>query len=134
MLLNIDKFKTPFEYKIKTLNNREEVNVNVDLVETFNYLLGIKVKKIRQYRNEDVKYIIVYGEKENPKENTLIIWRNFDELKLETEKVFIEKTVIPELHTNNTQHLNIYINVDSYIKGAQSIEPIFKELSGIRND
>jgi len=134
ILLNLDLFKTPFEYKIKTLLNRDEKEVNVDLVETFNYLLGIKVEKIRQYSNEDVKYIIVYGDNENPNENTLIIWRDFDETKLEIEKKFIEETVIPELHTDNTKPLNIYINVDSYIKGAQSIEPTFKERMGIRND
>jgi len=134
VLLNIDGFKTPFEYKIKTLQDREEKEVNVDLVETFNYLLGIKVEKIRQYSKEGVSYIIVYGEKENPSEKTLIIWRDFDDTKLETEKQFIEETVIPELHTDNTQPLNIYVNVDSYIKGAQSIEPTFKELMGIRND
>jgi len=134
VLLNIDMFKTPFEYKIKTLQYKEEKEENVDLVETFNYLLGIKVKKIRQYNNEDTQYIIVYGEKEETNENILIIWRNFDDSKLEAEKHFIEEIVIPELHPDNTQPLTIYINVDSYVKGAQSIEPKFKEFMGIRND
>jgi adenine-specific DNA-methyltransferase len=125
--LTVDKFKTPFDYKIKTLQGREEKTEPVDLVETFNYLLGIKVKKIRQYENEQTKYIMVYGEKgEEPAcTKVLIIWRNYDETILEKEKPFIEQKIIPQFNPDT-----IYINVDSLIKGAESIEPKFKELMG----
>jgi len=48
-LLNIDQLKDPFSYKLKV--NLEEVGepqeVVVDIPETFNYLLGLKVKKIK---------------------------------------------------------------------------------------
>ncbi|HDQ06356.1 MAG TPA: hypothetical protein ENN36_06525 [Candidatus Bathyarchaeota archaeon] len=125
--LTVDKFKTPFDYKIKTLQGREEKMEPVDLVETFNYLLGIKVKKIRQYENEKTRYIVVYGEKREEAACTkvLIIWRNYDETILEKEKQFVEKQIIPEFNPDT-----IYVNVDSLIKGAESIEPKFKELMG----
>jgi len=125
--LTVDRFKTPFDYKIKTLHGREERTEPVDLVETFNYLLGIKVRKIRQYDNEQTKYIIVYGEKgEDPScTKVLIIWRNFDETILEKEKQFIEEKILPQFNPHT-----IYVNVDSLIKGAESIEPKFKELMG----
>jgi adenine-specific DNA-methyltransferase len=125
--LTIDRFKTPFDYKIITLQGREEKTEPVDLVETFNYLLGIKVKKIRQHENEQTKYIIVYGEKgEEPScTKVLIIWRKYDENILEKEKQFIEQKIIPQFNPDI-----IYINVDSLIKGAESIEPKFKELMG----
>lgn len=42
-LLNIDMFKNPFEYKLKIANGLETQLTTVDLVETFNYLLGIEV-------------------------------------------------------------------------------------------
>ncbi|RLA07777.1 MAG: site-specific DNA-methyltransferase [Gammaproteobacteria bacterium] len=47
-LLNIDTFKTPFDYKLKiaTSSVGETKDTNIDLIETFNYLLGIIVKKI----------------------------------------------------------------------------------------
>jgi len=123
--LTVDKFKTPFDYKIKTLQGREEKTEPVDLVETFNYLLGIRVKKIRQYENEQTKYVIVYGEKgEEPAcTKVLIIWRNYNENILEKEKQFIEQKIIPQFNPDI-----IYVNVDSLIKGAESIEPKFKEL------
>jgi adenine-specific DNA-methyltransferase len=125
--LTIDRFKTPFDYKIKTLQVREERTEPVDLVETFNYLLGIRVKKIRQYENEQTKYIIVYGEQgEEPScSKVLIVWRNYNENILEKEKKFIEQKIIPQSNPDT-----IYINVDSLIKGAESIEPKYKELIG----
>jgi len=125
--LTVDRFKTPFDYKIKTLQGRAEKTEPVDLVETFNYLLGIRVKKIRQYENEQTKYIIIYGEKgEEPScTKVLIIWRNYNENMLEKEKHFIEQKIMPQFNPDI-----IYINVDSFIKGAESIEPKFKELMG----
>jgi hypothetical protein len=89
--------------------------------------LGIRVKKIRQYQNEETKYSIVYGEKgEEPScTKILIIWRNYDKNILEKEKQFIEQKIITQFNPDT-----IYINVDSLIKGAESIEPTFKELMG----
>jgi len=47
-LLNIDSFRTPFDYKLKiaTSSVGETKDTNIDLVETFNYLLGLVVEKI----------------------------------------------------------------------------------------
>jgi len=45
-LLNVDGFRNPNEYKLKVERNGETQLVNVDLVETFNWLLGLTVKHI----------------------------------------------------------------------------------------
>lgn len=45
-LLNVDAFKSPFEYKMKITEKNECKERNVDLCETFNYLIGLTV--IRQ--------------------------------------------------------------------------------------
>lgn len=42
-ILNLDLFKTPFNYKMKINENNETKDKTVDLVETFNYLLGLSV-------------------------------------------------------------------------------------------
>lgn len=42
-ILNLDLFKTPFNYKMKINENNETKDKIVDLVETFNYLLGVTV-------------------------------------------------------------------------------------------
>lgn len=43
-LLNIKQFKNPFEYTLKVTRNNETKTTNVDLVETFNYLIGLRVE------------------------------------------------------------------------------------------
>jgi len=48
-LLNLDMFKDPFAYKLKVLEGDEIVERPVDLVETFNYLLGIQVRKMQAF-------------------------------------------------------------------------------------
>ena len=42
-LLNLDQFKKPFDYKLKITQNNEAKETTIDLVETFNYLLGLTV-------------------------------------------------------------------------------------------
>lgn len=45
-LLNIDQFANPFGYKMKIANGLETKETVIDLVETFNYLLGLVVTRI----------------------------------------------------------------------------------------
>ncbi|MDK2888849.1 MAG: adenine-specific DNA-methyltransferase [Thermoanaerobacter sp.] len=45
-LLNVDQFANPFNYKMKIANGLETKETAVDLVETFNYLLGLVVTRI----------------------------------------------------------------------------------------
>ena len=42
-LLNLDQFKKPFDYKLRITQNNEAKETTIDLVETFNYLLGLTV-------------------------------------------------------------------------------------------
>jgi len=51
----------------------ESKDRDIDLIETFNYLLGLKVRSIRQLENNDRKYRIVTGERDNDK--ITVVWR-----------------------------------------------------------
>jgi adenine-specific DNA-methyltransferase len=42
-LLNLENFNTPFDYRLKTTEHNETIDAPVDLVETFNYLIGLTV-------------------------------------------------------------------------------------------
>ena len=121
--LAIDKFQTPFDYKIKTLNGNEERNKTVELVETFNYLLGLHVEKLRAFKDEDRYYRVVFGKQETQK--VAVIWRNTKDIDLKKDKKFIEETILANEKTNR-----IFINGDSYVKNAEPIEPEFKKLMG----
>jgi adenine-specific DNA-methyltransferase len=50
----------------------------VDLVETFNYLLGIHVKKMRQFQGNGRLYRAVLGEKDG--KCIVIVWRPLHDL------------------------------------------------------
>ncbi len=54
-LLNIQAFGNPFDYRLKVTRNHEQQNVVIDLVETFNYLIGLRVQTLsaRQHLTAD---------------------------------------------------------------------------------
>ena len=134
-LLNIDKLQSPFSYKLKV--NLEEVGepeeMVVDLPETFNYLLGIKVKKVK-VRNAGRKYLFIEGEKE--KQEIAIIWREYDinwkEKDFEEDKKFIREELkewTPQMVYINGQSI-LTPDFEDFRADIRSIESEFKRLMG----
>jgi adenine-specific DNA-methyltransferase len=119
----IEKFQTPFDYKIKIITKNGEKEQTLDLVETFNYLLGLYVQKLRTLKDGENTYRVVLGKRNN--ENIIIIWRSTKNIDLQRDKKFIEENVL----SGNAPD-TIFINGDSYIKNAKAIEPEFKRLMG----
>lgn len=120
--LMVDKFRTPFNYKIKASTTGEKGEfITVDLVETFNYLLGLDVERLRVFKDGDRIYKVIFGKKGN--DNIVVIWRNTTDLDFEKDKKFIEEAVLNGNETNF-----IFINGDNYVKNARAIEPEFKKL------
>jgi adenine-specific DNA-methyltransferase len=48
-LLNVERLAHPFDYRLKVQEGDELVERTVDLIETFNYLLGLHVKKLWEF-------------------------------------------------------------------------------------
>lgn len=132
-LLNLKQFENPFEYKLKIISgNKDEEIVNVDLVETFNYLIGLKVNSYKFRQEGGRKYVFVLGEKNNRR--VTVIWRftkacperSEGTLDLEKDKKLIEKTI------GDYNPEEIFINGDAfYPKGYKVIETEFKALMGV---
>ena len=122
-IISIDNFQTPFNYKIKILNGEKECEEIIDLVETFNYLLGLKINKIKLRNDNGRVYKTIIGECDH--EQVAVIWRDTPGLDLERDKRFIEDTILAGL-TPDT----IFVNGDSYVKNAKPIEPEFRRLMG----
>ena len=74
-LLNRAAFIDPFSYQLKVIQNDDTRYVTVDLVETFNYLLGLTVQRIRQIQTVRV----VQGINRND-QRVLILWRNLEQV------------------------------------------------------
>lgn len=133
-LLNLDMLKNPFAYKLKV--NLSEVGepeeLVVDIPETFAYLLGMKVKKIKARRDNDRKYLFMLGEKES--QNCAIVLREYDD-KWEVDDFANDKEFIQQ-ELKDWQPNMIYVNgqctitsnFDSIKVDIRSLEDSFKRL------
>lgn len=121
VFLNLDGLDDPFNYKIDMFNqDNEKVETKVDLIETFNYIAGIEVKKINVKENKGRKYIIVKGSRND--NSIIVIWRNKkDNFNPQEDKDFIEKEILID-----EQFDEIYTNGSSSVKDAKVLDEIFK--------
>lgn len=121
-LLNVEKFTKPFNYTMKIIRQNEVVpDQSIDLVTTFNFFLGIEVNRFVIEKHQGQEYRIVLGKKRQ--QEYIIVWRNFDEEKLDLTK---ERDWIQKQPWFNRDAL-IYCNADNAF-GAQSTEAEFKRI------
>jgi adenine-specific DNA-methyltransferase len=133
-LLNIENLKNPFAYKLKV--NLSEVGepreVIIDIPETFNYLLGIKLKKIKKRKNNGKDYLFILGEKEG--QTYAIVWRELssDEEDVEKDKEFIKKELKdwkPQIvYVNCPENTVLTPDFGDFQVEIRYIEPDFKKL------
>jgi adenine-specific DNA-methyltransferase len=159
-LLNIEHLKDPFSYRLKV--NLDEVGepqeMVTDLPETFNYLLGLKVKKVKTRtlqchpelvsgskkstkemlnqvqhdKNNQRKYLFILGGKDGI--NTSIIWRNFNDKWDENDYKKDRDFIINELKAwmPHRVYINgqsvLTTNLEGHTIELYYIEPEFKNL------
>lgn len=116
--LNIDKLSHPFEYQLHITRNGETRTKVVDLVETFNYLLGLNVKTFESHEHQDRSYRVVRAARDE--ETVAVIWRKSEDLDLDAEQQFVEENLL-----NGDEDI-VYINGDSLVSQARSLESVFK--------
>lgn len=106
-ILDVTQFRDPFNYKlsIATASAGETRETAIDLVETFNWLIGLKVKHLDQHKG----FLTVTGEK-RAGGRTLIIWRTLsDDAQADNET--LEKLVSKlEINPSDTEFDFIYVN------------------------
>jgi len=118
--LNLNELKDPFNYKLKIIEDYQQKKVNVDLVETFNYLLGLDVNRYEVLHKNGRKYVFVFGEKDGKR--IAIIWRSIENIDFEKDKEVVEGEL------KDFEPDEIYINGEALVKGFKHIEPLFKSL------
>ena len=119
-LLNIDRFEDPFHYtlNIATGSAGETKPAVVDLVETFNYLIGLRVKTIDHIGGVRV----VTGL--NPQgERVLILWRKTKELDNDAlDKWFAKQGY----NTKDQEYDVIYVNGDNNLENLRKADQTWK--------
>jgi len=119
-LLNIQAFKNPFSYKLNITENNELVPTNVDLVETFNYLIGLHVKRVqRSGAFKTVEGVTNSGDK------VLVMWRNLEESNNEDLNTFVKKM---DYNLRDGEFDTIYVNGDNNLANLRQDEETWKVL------
>ena len=119
-LLNIEAFKNPFSYKLNITENNELIPTNVDLVETFNYLIGLYVKRIQ--RNGAFKTVEGVT---NSGDKALVIWRNLEESNNDDLNAFVKKM---DYNLRDGEFDTIYVNGDNNLANLRQDEETWKVL------
>lgn len=121
--LNIEQLASPFDYTLAIHDGRETQVKPVDLPETFTYLLGLIVQRRRALEREGRRYLLHIGTQRANGARTAVLWRDirdWDEDDFDAERKWAAKQKLFEGCTA------IFVNGDSAIEGAQSLDPVFK--------
>jgi len=124
-LLNIEAFEDPFNYKLNIATGTvgETKPTTVDLVETFNYLLGLTVRHIDHIRG----FRVVQGTRRRGgrggEENVLVIWRNLKEKSNEDLDEFFRKQ---DYSTRDFEFDLIYVNGDNNLENLRREDETWK--------
>lgn len=125
-LLNVKKLSRPFDYTLSVRTNGRIRKRVVDLPETFNFLIGLRVRtRLALYRERDDgthRYLVLRGKTQAGKE-TVVIWRDIEGWTAEDFEQEWEWVQQQEL-TEGAEV--VYVNGDSAIGGACSLDPEFK--------
>ncbi|RJX25110.1 MAG: site-specific DNA-methyltransferase [Dethiobacter sp.] len=140
-LLSLDSFKEPFAYKMKIAENNETKETTVDLVETFNYLLGLTVTRQKaaarfnaipdskaKYENavmltadKEGKYAFKTVEGIMPNgDKALVIWRSLTD-DLAADNAALDAFFTKYRAESGGMELNlIYVNGDNNLENLKS--------------
>ena len=121
--LNIVELQNPFSYQLNVIDGLQVQTQTVDLPETFNYLLGIWVQTRCCLYDDGRRYLIYRGTVR--RKTVVVIWREtqgWDEQDWERDYCFIEENKLTEGASE------VYVNTNSIVPEATSLDPLFKNL------
>lgn len=118
-LLSADWFINPFAVSLNITRQNEMQQRNIDIIETFNYLIGLNIDSIA-YPKEGI--CTVTGTTRRG-EHSLIIWRDCTKIDNETLNKFFTKSAYS---TRDNEFDRIYINGDNNLENLRTEEDHWK--------
>jgi adenine-specific DNA-methyltransferase len=118
-LLNTQAFEDPFAYTLRITRNDDTQTVAVDLVETFNYLLGLRVEAYSFHEKDgilEVQGVNAHGER------CLILWRNTVRITSDAFDEWFQK----RYSTKDFEFDAIYVNGDNHLENYKKAEDLWK--------
>lgn len=112
-LLNLEWFVIPFTCYLNITKNNELQPTKVDLVETFNYLIGLVVES---YAKPKEGFVVVTG-KNLAGEKILVVWRDCTQHNSTALNQFLEKSKYNPL---DAEFDRIYVNGDNNVENLKT--------------
>ena len=117
-LLNVESMVAYDKYHLHITREGKTEKMPIDLVETFNYLLGLRVAKMRCER----EVLMIKGQ--NPQgDNVLVIWRDANTMSAEQLNEWFRAV---EINLHNNEYDIIYINGDNLVESLRLSEEVWK--------
>ncbi len=120
-LFNLQWFINPFAMTLKTTKNNELLETKVDMVETFNYLIGLNVETMHWHQDDSI--CVVEGITHQDNEKTLIIWRDCNRVNNDQLNNFFERM---DYSTLAHEFDVIYVNGDNKLPNLHRDEDRWK--------
>lgn len=122
-LFNLEWFVNPFAMTLKTTKDNELLETPVDMVETFNFLIGLNVET--EHWHNDGNICVVEGVTHRKNEKALVIWRNCEVVDNQALNRFFEKM---DYSTLARDFDVIYVNGDNTLPNLRRDEDRWKVL------
>ena len=145
-MFNNKKLEHPFNYEMNITTNLETKSTNIDLVETFNYLIGLVIEKsfakrsydatftseesgitkAKIYKGTNYTFKLIKGHSLSG-EKILVIWRDMTDDILKDNAVldaFLEEN---NINPNSGSYNKIYINCDNNVQNLNGTKVILIE-------
>jgi adenine-specific DNA-methyltransferase len=118
-LLNLEWFKDPFNCHLNITRNNEIQPTRVDMVETFNYLIGLVVES---YAAPKKGFVVVTG-KTLTEDKILVVWRDCYQYDNKSLNEFLQKSKYNPLEREFDR---IYVNGDNNLENLKVGEEKWK--------
>ena len=120
----------PFAYALEIPTDEGTQVKPVNVVETFNYLYGLRVRRYETWYSPgdgDREYRAVKATDREGKRRILVLWRDMQDYAPEKERAFLEGQ-LAEMEQIGETWDEIWLNGDSPTPGVASLDPLFKRL------
>jgi len=122
-LVNTDAMVNPWNYRLNVWDGYTYDNSQaVDLIETFNYLIGLHIHKFQTKDFKGKRYQFVYGSN-NHNKLILVVWRDISKWQLSD---FETDGMLLTAELQQWTYDQLYINGQAHIADYQPIEEVFK--------
>lgn len=118
-LFNLKWFDNPFDMKLRITRNNEMKEESIDLVETFNYLIGLYVEQIA-YPKAGICTVV--GRTRQGKK-TLVIWRDCTKVSNDQLNDFFRRSAYS---VRDNEFDTIYVNGDNNLENLRTNEDNWK--------